>query len=307
MPKSKGKIAKPKVDVTFLVACLSGAGADPKTGLEPLSKEQSAATLWSLAVEEGNRALLLKEGAVPALVAVLAKGPNDAKHAAVGCLHHLALAGPEAKQEMHGQKLLPVLLGFYDASRASRHSAAQTEAMADQRMECMAEAGAIPLLIEKLPHDQMPVQDAALFAAGCLWKLSRQERYRHGLSGAVRQLAVLLQEEHPQARAWTAGALWMLSLHDQYKPLIRAADVVAPLVKVLELWGKGKLKDPDLAFHAQGTLRNLCDNAAGLSVVLEAKPPQHLAVTWQYKPSCLATSAVSKRSVPPLSLLPVQG
>ncbi|KAL6497718.1 U-box domain-containing protein 14 [Orobanche hederae] len=141
-------------------------------------------------------------------------GPNDCDRAAIDALlQKLANGDPERQRSAAGELRL----------LAKRN--------ADNRV-CIAEAGAIPLLVELLASRDLRTQEHAVTA---LLNLSINEANKGAIvnCGAIPEIVDVLKNGSMEARENAAAALFSLSVVDENKVAIGAAGAVPPLIDLL--------------------------------------------------------------------------
>ncbi|KAH6801706.1 plant U-box 14 [Perilla frutescens var. frutescens] len=102
---------------------------------------------------------------------------------------------------------------------------------ADNRV-CIAEAGAIPLLVELLSSPDLRTQEHAVTA---LLNLSINEANKGTIvnAGAIPDIVDVLKNGSPEARENAAATLFSLSVVDENKVAIGAAGAIPPLIDLL--------------------------------------------------------------------------
>ncbi|GFQ04561.1 U-box domain-containing protein 11 [Phtheirospermum japonicum] len=115
----------------------------------------------------------------------------------------------------------------------------------------LAEAGAIPILVNLLTSDDVQIQDNAVT---CVLNLSIYENNKGliMLANAVPSIVQVLRAGSPEAKENAAATLFSLSLADENKIIIGASGAITALVHLLENGGPRGKKD------AATALFNLC-------------------------------------------------
>ncbi|WVZ90870.1 hypothetical protein U9M48_037129 [Paspalum notatum var. saurae] len=164
--------------------------------------------------------------------------------------HHTC---PNTQQRMSNTTLTPNYLCSPDPEE-QRSAAAELRLLAKRNANnriCIAEAGAIPLLLSLLSSSDLRTQEHAVTA---LLNLSIHEDNKASIisSGAVPSIVHVLKNGSMEARENAAATLFSLSVVDEYKVTIGGTGAIPALVVLLSEGSQRGKKD------AAAALFNLC-------------------------------------------------
>ena len=229
--------------------------------------EAGALALYRLAINTKNLLLIVKEGAIPPLVALLENGTDEAKEIAAAALGNLATIHSNAVSIVSAGAI-PPLVGLLE------NGADYVKEMAATAISCLAfykdtdvpitRAGAIPSLVALLrdEYGTARAKEMAATALGSLALKNENNKVSIAAAGAIPQLVALLKKGIIDERGVNmlnclpvAGALKVLSVNKDNRVLIAKAGAIPLLVALLK--NDRIVCRESFADSATTTLRNL--------------------------------------------------
>ncbi|PAN35343.1 hypothetical protein PAHAL_6G201100 [Panicum hallii] len=282
------------------------------------ARADAAAALANLSLEPENRVLIVRAGAVPALVDAIASAaaPPEAREHAAGALFGLALhEGNRAAIGVLGAvpPLLAVLAGRDHAPRARRDAgmALYHLSLAAVNQSKLARApGASRSLLSVASDDAepAPIRRLALMVV-CNVAACAEGRAALMDAGAVATASGILSDDgsrNSELQEWCVAALYAMSRGSpRFRGLARAAGADRPLMLIAEQASPGVHKE--MAQTALRTMLGLADNSDDDQISNSrnnegnhggGKQPQRRRVaSWSAPPAATPTSSHQWRSV----------